>query len=142
MGFLNLLMIRITLAVIGGIFYAFLIYLITTFLHVPSELVLLASAFVYLFYLGSRFLLLFSGVDSPYYSRGKKEIPKTSTEQNPFYTTAQWVGKFYHYHDIALFLFLAIVSIIFLISLGVDGLRGNPFGKTIQTLWNALLPIP
>jgi len=141
MGFLNLLMIRITLAVIGGIFYAFLTYLITTFLRVPSALVLLAPAFVCLFYLGSRFLLLFSGVDSPYYSRGKKEIPKTSAEEHSFYTTAQWVGKFYHYHDIALFLFLAIVSIAFLISLVMDGLMGNPFGKTIQNLWNALLPM-
>ena len=75
MGFLNSLLIRITLAVIGGVFYAFLSYMIVMFLHLPSEFVFLASAFVYLFYLGSRLLLLFSGVDSPYYSRKKTGIP-------------------------------------------------------------------
>ena len=142
MGFLNSLLIRITLAVIGGIFYAFLTYMIVTFLHLPSQFAFFASAFVYLFYLGSRFLLLFSGVDSPYYSRGKKGIPKTPAEKNSFYATSQWVGKFYHYHDIALFLFLGILSIAFLFSLAMDGLRGNPFGNTIQNLWDALLEIP
>jgi len=142
MGFLNSLLIRITLAVIGGIFYAFLTYMIAMFLHLPSQVVFLASAFVYLFYLGSRLLLLFSGVDSPYYSRRKRGIPKKPAEKNSFYTTAQWVGKFYHYHDIALFLFLGILSIFFLISLVMDGLRENPFGNTIQDLWNALLSLP
>lgn len=142
MGFLNSLLIRVTLAIIGGIFYAFLTYMIAMFVYLPSEFAFLASAIVYLFYLGSRLLLLFSGVDSPYYSRGKKGIPKTPTEKNSFYTTAQWIGKFYHYHDIALFLFLGILSIVFLISLVMDGLRGNPFGNTIQNLWNALLPKP
>lgn len=142
MGFLNSLLIRITLAIIGGIFYAFLAYMIAMFLHLPSELAFPASVIVYLFYLGSRFLLLFSGVDSPYYSRGKKGISKIPTEENSFYTTAQWVGRFYHYHDIVLFLFLGILSIGFLISLLMDGLRGNPFGNTIQDLWSALLAMP
>ncbi len=142
MGFLNSLVIRITLALIGGIFYAFITYLMAMFLRLPFELVFLASGFVYLFYLGSRLLLLFSGVDSPYYSKRKRGIPTTSTEKNSFYTTAQWVGKFYHYHDIALFLFLGILSIVFLISLMLDGLKGNPSGNTIQNLWNALLQIP
>ena len=142
MGFLNSLVIRITLAVMGGIFYAFLAYMIAMFIHLPSELAFLVSATLYLFYIGSRFLLLFSGVDSPYYSRGKKGIPKTPPEKNSFYATAQWVGKFYRYHDIALFLFLGMLSIIFLISLGMDGLRGDPFGNTIQNLWSALPPIP
>jgi len=142
MGFLNSLLIRITLAVIGGVFYAFLSYMIVMLLCLPSEFVFLASAFVYLFYLGSRLLLLFSGVDSPYYSRRKRGIPKTPTEKNSFYERAQWIGKFYHYHDIALFLFLGVLSIVFLVSLAMDGLKGNPFGNTIQNLWEALLPIP
>jgi hypothetical protein len=139
MEFFNSLLIRFTLAVIGGIFYAFLTYMIGVFLKLSYEFVIVAAVFVYLFYLSSRLLLLFSGVDSPYYSRG---IPKTSTKNNSFYATAQWVGKFYHHHDIALFLFLGILSIVFLISLVMDGLWGSPFGNTIQNLWNALLLIP
>ena len=51
MDFFNSLLIRITLAVIGGIFYAFLTYLITIFLNFPYEFVMVAAVFVYLFYL-------------------------------------------------------------------------------------------
>ena len=139
MGFLNSLLIRITLAVIGGIFYAFITYMLVTFLNLSYELVLVAAVFVYLFYLSSRLLLLFSGIDSPYYSKGGKGPPKPSAERDSFYTTAQWVGKFYHYHDIVLFVFLGILSIVFLISLVMDGLKGNPFGNSIQNLWSAFI---
>jgi hypothetical protein len=142
MDFFNSLLIRITLAVIGGIFYAFLTYMTVMFLNLSYEFVIIAAVFVYLFYLSSRLLLLFSGINSPYYSKGEKGPSKTPTEKNSFYTTAQWVGKFYHHHDIVLFVFLGIVSIVFLISLVMDGLGENPFGDTIQNLWNALLPIP
>ena len=142
MGFFNSLLIRITLAVTGGIFYAFLTYMIVMFLNLSYELVILASVFVYLFYLSSRFLLLFSGIDSPYYSKGRKGPSKTPMKRYSFRTTAQWVGKFYHHHDLVLFVFLGILSIIFLISLAMDGLRGNPFGNAIQNLWNTLLPTP
>jgi len=140
MGFFNSLLIRITLAVIGGIFYAFLTYSIVMFLNLFYELVILTSVFVYLFYLSSRLLLLFSGIDSPYYSKRGKGPSKTPIEKNSFYTTAQWVGKFYHHHDIVLFVFLGILSVAFLISLIVDGLGGMPFGNTVQNLWSALLP--
>jgi hypothetical protein len=140
MDFFNSLPIRITLAVIGGIFYAFLTYLIVMFLNLSYEFVIVAAVFVYLFYLSSRLLLLFSGIDSPYYSKGGKGPSKTPTEKNSFYTTAQWVGKFYHRHDLVLFIFLGILSIFFLITLAMDGLEGQPFGNTIQHLWNALLP--
>ncbi len=142
MDFFNSLLIRITLAVIGGIFYAFLTYMIAISLNLSYEFVIIAAVFVYLFYFSSRLLLLFSGVDSPYYSRGGKGPSKTPGEKNSFHSTAQWVGKFYHYHDIVLFAFLGIVSIIFLISLVVDGLGEKPFGNAIQNLWNALLPAP
>jgi len=142
MEFFNSLLIRFTLAVIGGIFYAFLTYMITMFLNLSYEFVIVVAVFVYLFYLSSRLLLLFSGIDSPYYSKGEKRLSKIPSEKNSFYTTAQWVGKFYHYHDIALFLFLGVLSVAFLISLAMDGLRGNPFGETIQDLWNALLSMP
>jgi len=137
MDFFNSLLIRITLAVFGGIFYAFLTYLIVMFLNLSYELVITAAVFVYLFYLSSRFLLLFSGIDSPYYSKGGKEIP----EKNSFYHTAQWVGKFYHQHDFVLFIFLGILSIFFLITLVMDGLEGQPFGNTIQNLWDAIIPL-
>jgi len=142
MDFFNSLLIRITLAVIGGIFYAFLTYMITIFLNLSYEFVIVATVFVYLFYLSSRLLLLFSGINSPYYSRGGKGPSKTPSEKNSFYTTAQWVGKFYHRHDIILFVFLGILSIVFLITLAIDGFGEKPFGDTIQTLWDALLPIP
>jgi hypothetical protein len=140
MDFFNSLVIRITLAVIGGIFYAFLTYMIVMFLNLSYEFVIVAAVFVYLFYLSSRLLLLFSGIDSPYYSKGGKGPSKTPTEKNSFYTTAQWVGKFYHHHDLVLFIFLGILSIFFLITLAMDGLEGQPFGNTIQHLWDALLP--
>jgi len=141
MDFFNSLLIRITLAVIGGIFYAFLTYLIIMSLNLSYEFVIVAAVFVYLFYLSSRLLLLFSGINSPYYSRGGKGPSKTPFEKKSFYITAQWVGKFYHQHDIALFIFLGILSIVFLVSLVMDGLGEKPFGNTIQNLWNALLPI-
>jgi hypothetical protein len=142
MDFFNSLLIRVTLAVIGGIFYAFLAYTILKFLGLPPDFVIPAAVCVYLFYLGSRLLLLFSGIDSPYYSREKKESPKIPTGKNSFYTTTQWVGKFYHQHDIVLFIFLGVLSVLFLVSLVMDGLSGSPFGNTIQNLWNALLPVP
>jgi hypothetical protein len=138
MDFFNSLLIRITLAVIGGIFYALLTYLIVMFLDLSYELVIVATVFVYFFYLSSRLLLLFSGVDSPYYSKGRRDFPK----KNYFYDTAQWVGKFYHQHDLVLFIFLGILSILFLITLGIDGSEGKPFGATIQHLQNTLLPFP
>ncbi len=142
MDFFNSLLIRITLAVIGGVFYAFLTYLIVMFLRLPYEFVIVAAVFVYLFYLSSRLLLLFSGIDTPYYSRGKKASSKTPLEKNSFYSTAQWVGKFYHQHDLVLFGFLGILSIFFLITLAIDGFVGKPLGDTIQNFWNALLSIP
>jgi hypothetical protein len=139
MSFLNSLLIRITLAVIGGIFYAFLTHSIVTFFKLPYEFVILASVLVSLFYLSSRLLLLFSGIDSPYYSKKGKEPSKTLTEKNSFSATAQWVGKFYHQHDLVLFVFLGILSVVFLISLVLDALWGKPFGNTIQDLWGIFL---
>jgi hypothetical protein len=130
------------LAVIGGIFYAFLTYMITIFLNLSYEFVIVTAVFVYLFYLSSRLLLLFSGINSPYYSKGGKGPSKTPSEKNSFYTTAQWVGKFYHQHDIILFIFLGMISIFFLITLAIDGFGEKPFGDTIQNFWEALLPIP
>jgi hypothetical protein len=111
-------------------------------LHLSYEFVIVASVFVYLFYLSSRFLLLFSGIDSPYYSKGGKGLPKTPSQKNSFYLTAQWVGKFYHHHDLILFVFLGILSIFFLITLVLDGVEKKSFGETIENLWNVLFPIP
>ena len=140
MGFFNSLLIRITLAVIGGVFYAFLTYLIVVFLNLSYEFVILTAVFVYLFYLGSRLLLLFSGIDSPYFLRARKGPSRTLPEKNSFHDAAQWVGKFYHLHDVVLFILLGILSILFLVSLFMDGLGRQPFGDTIQSLWNFLLP--
>jgi hypothetical protein len=142
MDFFNSLLIRITLAVIGGIFYVSLTYMIIMFLNLSYEFVIVTAVFVYLFYLSSRLLLLFSGINSPYYSKGGKGPSKTPSEKNSFYTTSQWVGKFYHRHDIILFVFLGILSIFFLITLAMDGFGEKPFGDTIQNFWDALLPIP
>jgi len=141
MTFFNSLLIRITLAVIGGIFYAFLTYWIVLSLRLPYEFAILASVFVYLLYLGSRLLLLFSGIDSPYYSKGTRKPSNASIQENHFYGIAQWVGKFYHWHDLVLFVFLGILSIAFLISLVVGGLSGSPFGNTVRNLGDIILPI-
>lgn len=137
MDFFNSLQIRITLAVIGGIFYAFLTYLIFRFLNLPDKAIIVTSVFVYLFYVSSRFLLLFSGIDSPYYSKGGQGFLKTFASKNSFTLTAQWVGKFYHQHDLILFIFLGILSILFLITLAMDGLGEKPLGETMKNLWNA-----
>ena len=78
MDFFNSLLIRFTLAVIGGIFYAFLTYMITIFLNLSYEFVIVTAVFVYLFYLSSRLLLLFSGINSPYYSKGGQRAFKNT----------------------------------------------------------------
>jgi len=134
MGFFNSLSIRIPLAIIGGILYSLLTYYIVILLGLPSPLGILAAIFVFLFYLVSRLLILFSGIDSPYYSKGKKTIQGQHTETNSFYQTTQWVGKFYHYHDIVLFAFLVAISIAFLVSLIVDLAGAEPAGNTFQNL--------
>jgi len=142
MGFFNCLLIRITLAVLGGVLYALLTYALLRSLNLSSPLPILAASFVYLLYLGSRFLLLFSGIDSPYYRRERGGSAKTLLEKNSFQEAAQWVGKFYHQHDIILFIFLVLLSLVFLVSIGMDWLRGNALGRTIQDLWNTLWPSP
>ena len=141
MGFFNSLLIRITLAVLGGVLYALLAYALILSLNLSSPLAILAAFLVYLLYLGSRLLLLFSGIDSPYYRRERKGPSRPPPEKNSFQEAAQWVGKFYHQHDIVLLVFLGILSIAFLVSVIMDGLGGNPFGETIQNLWNTLLTI-
>jgi hypothetical protein len=141
MSFFNSLSIRIPLAIIGAILYGALSYRIVVLLNLSSELAISGAIIVFLFYLGSRLLILFSGIDSPYYSEMKGEAPKPPIEKDSFYHTTQWVGKFYHYHDIALLICLVPFAISFLITLGVDGWSGMPFGKTAQDFWNSLIPI-
>jgi hypothetical protein len=140
MGFFNSLSTRIPLAVIGGILYGLLTYYIIILLNLPSGFAFLAGVLIFLFYSGSRFLILFSGIDTPYYSKGREEGSEQPIEKNSFYQTTQWVGKFYHYHDIVLFAFLVVISIAFLISLIMDWSVGNPLGSTIQNLWDPLNP--
>jgi len=130
------------MAVVGGIFYALLTQTITLLLGFSSELALIAAFIVFFFYLVSRCLLLFSGIHTPYYSKGGKTSSMDLYENTHFYQTAQWVGKFHHYHDMALFIFLAVLSIAFLISLVIDWAESKPFGDTIQNLLYALLPSP
>ena len=142
MGFFNSLSIRIPLAIIGGILYGALTYSIVVLLVLSSELAISAAIVVFLFYLGSRLLILFSGINSPYYSKMKRGAPNPPIETNSFHQTTQWVGKFYHYHDIVLFIFLGLLSITFLISLVMDLARSKLIGSTIQNLWNFLIPIP
>ena len=141
MGFFNSLSIRLPLAVIGGILYGLLTYYIVILLDLPSEFAIFAMLSVFLFYLGSRLLILFSGIDSPYYSKEGKVVSEQIDVKSSFYQTAQWVGKFYHYHDIVLFAFLSLIAVVFLISLVMDGSGNKPLGNTIQNLWNALFPM-
>ncbi len=129
---------RIPLAVIGGFLYGLLTYQLLLFIGVSSVPASSAGFFVFLLYLGSRFLLLFSGLSTPYYSRGKKDGPAQKVEGNPFYQASQWVGKFYHYHDLALFVFLILIAGFFLITLIVDLSGHQRIGNTIQSFWNSL----
>ena len=132
MGFFKSLTVRIPLAVMGGILYGLLTYEIFFALDLSQQTATAAGLLVFFLYLGSRLLVLFSGINTPYYSKERKGSPYENTA---FYQTAQWVGKFYHYHDTALFIFLALLSIVFLISLVVDGIGNKPFGQTIHHLW-------
>jgi hypothetical protein len=135
MSFFNSLSIRIPLAIIGGILYGLLTYAIILVLNMPPRVAVSAGILVFFLYLGSRLLILFSGIDTPYYSKQRKGSPYENTA---FYQTAQGVGKFYHYHDVFLFIFLVIVAIVFVISLIIDGFENRPFGKTIHEVWSKL----
>ena len=73
MGFFNSLSIRIPLAIIGGILYGTLTYTIVIFLDLPSEFAFSAAIVVFLFYLGSRLLILFSGIDISLLLKGRKD---------------------------------------------------------------------
>jgi len=137
MSFFNSLTVRIPLAIMGGILYGLLTYAIVLTLNFSAEIGIGAGFLVFFLYLGSRFLLLLSGFDTPYYSKERKGSPYENTA---LYQTAQWVGKFYHYHDAVLFAFLIILAIVFVISLITDGIENRPFGQTIQDLWNKLTP--
>src|SRR4030067_776663 len=84
MHFFNSLLIRITLAVIGGIFYAFLTYLIVMFLNLSYEFVILAAVFVYFF--------CFSGYSIHYFSHrprhgwvGRKTLWKYDSKSLEFF---------------------------------------------------------
>jgi hypothetical protein len=140
MGFFNSLSIRIPLAVIGGILYSSLTYFIVIPLGFSSEFAIFAVILVFLFYLGSRLLILFSGINSIYYSKSRKKISKPPDEMDSFYHTTQWVGKFYHYHDMVLFIFLILISILFLVTLVLDWAGSNPIGNTLQNLLNGFTP--
>jgi len=142
MGFFNSLSIRLPLAAIGGILYGSLTYYIVILLGLPSQLALFTALVVLFFYLASRLLILFSGIDTPYYSRVERTASEFLYENTSFYHTAQWVGKFYHYHDMALFGFLVILSIVFLATLITDGEGHRPLGETIQNLWFHFIPLP
>jgi hypothetical protein len=135
MSFFNSLSIRITLALIGGILYGLLSYALILTLDLSLQAALGAALFVFLLYLGSRLLILFSGINTPYYFKEHKDSPYETT---PFHQTAQWVGKFYHYHDLFLFIVLILICIVFLITVILDGIGKKPLGNTIRNLWDAL----
>lgn len=141
MGFFNSVSIWLPLAAIGGILYGLLTYYIVILLSLPYKFALFSAVIVSLFYLSSRLLIFFSGIDTPYYSREERSTSKQSHKDTFFYQTAQWVGKFYHYHDVVLFTFLVIIAMVFLVSLVIDEIENKPFGRAIQDFWNVLTPL-
>ncbi len=141
MSFFNSLSIRIALAIVGAILYGLLSSYILTLLGLSYELSLPASIIVFLLYLLSRFVLLFTGIQTRYYSKGNGTSSRGLYENTSFYRTAQWVGTFYHYHDLALFAFLTLLAISLLISLGVDWWREVPPGTTARKFWDLRIPI-
>jgi hypothetical protein len=124
------------MAVLGGILYGLLTQAIALLLGLSSELAIFAASVVFLFYLASRFLLLFSGVNTLYYSKAKKTGWTELYEDTSFYKTAQWVGKFYHAHDMVLLVFLILICLSFLISLTMDLIGNRSFGDTIRSLFD------
>jgi hypothetical protein len=130
------------MAMVGGIFYGLLTQAINRLLGFSSELAVIAAFVVFFFYLVSRFLLLFSGIHTPYYSKRGKTSSMDLYENTYFYQIAQWVGKFYHCHDMALFVFLALLSIAFLISIIIDLSGNGPIGNTMQSLLSSFIPLP
>ncbi|MGQ9647763.1 MAG: hypothetical protein ACUVWO_14660 [Thermodesulfobacteriota bacterium] len=140
MGFFNSLPVRITLALVGGIFYSLLTQTILLLFGLSSELAWVTALIVFFFYLVSRFLLLFSGISTPYYWRQKAASSASFYEHSVFHRTAQWVGELYYYHDIVFFIFLVLVSITFLISLSLDLLRNRPIGITMRDFLDSFSP--
>jgi hypothetical protein len=139
--FFNSLSIRIPLAIIGGIFYGLLIYFILCFASF-SDWALAISIPIAVAYFASRLLLLFSGIPSPYYSKGKETLFRSLPQRHPFRQKVRLIGTFYHYHDVALFIVMVIIGVGFIVSLIIDGLRGQPMGTTIQDLRQILPPPP
>jgi len=127
--FLNHLPNRVALALIGGILYALLTYCLLGFFEISGRFSLAMSGIVFLLYFGSRLVLLFSGINTLYYSRGK-DLRKFY-EGTSFYSVAQWVGRFYYYHDLALFGFLILLCLVFIFSLILDLLHHQPLGHTL-----------
>ncbi|OGP61227.1 MAG: hypothetical protein A2162_04440 [Deltaproteobacteria bacterium RBG_13_52_11b] len=140
MSFFNSLSTRIALSVVGGILYSLLIYAIVTLLNLPSELSFVVAIVLFLLYVGSRFLILFSGIDSGYYSRSGRKVSNHPYKNTYFFQTTQWVGRFYHYHDIALFIVLMVICFLFLGSLLVDWLEGELIGNSFLHLVISLVP--
>ncbi len=136
MSFFNSFSVRISLAIIGGILYGLLTYAILFLLNLSPRLAVGAGLFISFLYFGSRLLILFSGFDTPYYSKERKGSPYENTT---FYQTAQWVGKFYHYHDTVLFVILVIIAVLFILTLIVDGIENRPWGQTIRDMWDQLM---
>jgi hypothetical protein len=139
MGFFNSLSIRIPLALVGGILYSLLTYSLFLLLGLPSDFAIIPSVIVFFLYVGSRLLILFSGFDSPYYSKKERKLSKHQEEGNLFYQTTQWVGKLYHTHDIVLLAFLTAISVLFLVSVIIDSIGNKPIGTTLQNLLDHLI---
>ncbi len=133
MQFLNSPSTRIPLALVGGILYGLLTHYILLVLNISLQISLAGGIIVFFFYFGSRLLLLFSGIDTLYYSTGRSIL-----EKNHFYRTAQWVGKLYYYHDLFLLIFLGLISLAFIFSLLLDVKGDKPFGQTLQEFLNLL----
>ena len=137
--FFNSLSTRIPLAVIGGIFYGLLIYFILCFVSF-SDWALAISIPVAVAYLVSRLVLLFSGIPSLYYSKGKETLFRSLPQRHSFRQKVRWIGAFYHYHDVALFIVMVIIGVGFIVCLIIDGVRGQSMGTTLQNLRQVLLP--
>ena len=136
----NSLITRIPLGIIGGTLYALLTHQIIILLGLP-DFAILGGVFVFLLYFGSRMLILFSGINTPYYSKVRKDTQSSLFLNDSFYQTTQWVGKFYHYHDIALFAFLVAISLALLITLMMDWAGAKPFGSSFQNIFDSLILI-
>jgi len=78
----------------------------------------------------------------PYYRRRSEGPSKTVPRRVLSVRQLNGLGNFITSTTFFFFFSLGFLSLVFLVSIVMDGIAGNPLGETIRNLWSALWPIP